>query len=102
MQTRNSSPPQPPPDSEALPPPLPPEAAGKAQWTEADEIALIDYIMEHKAEAGDAMKFKSSFWSGAAKEMLLHSAFGGVKTPQGCSSKWDRVRSKLYFSVSFY
>jgi hypothetical protein len=86
MQTRNSSPPQ------ASPPP---EASGKAQWSEADEIALIEYITEHKAEAGDGMKFKASFWSGAAKEMVSHSALGGVKTSQGCSSKWDRVRTKL-------
>jgi hypothetical protein len=93
MQTRNSSPPQAP---EA---PLPPEGIIKAQWSEADEIALIEYIAEHKAEAGDAMKFKASFWSGAAKEMILHSALGGVKTSQGCSSKWDRVRIDI--SLSF-
>ena len=100
MQTRNSSLPQPPPE-EAPPPPPPPEASGKAQWTEADEIALIDYIAEHKAEVGDGMKFKSSFWTGAAKEMALHSALGGVKTPQGCSGKWDRVRTKLDCSEAF-
>ncbi len=95
MQTRNSSPPQAP---EAPPPP---EASGKAQWSVADEIALIDYIANHKAEAGDGMKFKPSFWSGAAKEMVSHSTLGGVKTSQGCSSKWDRVR-RNYLRQSFY
>ena len=89
MQTRNSSPPQ---ASEAPPPP---EVSAKAQWSEDDEIVLIEYVAEHKAEAGDGMKFKASFWTGAAKEMLLHCALGGVKTPQGCSSKWDRVCTKL-------
>jgi hypothetical protein len=89
MQTRNSSPPEAPES-----PPLPPEVSGKAQWSEADEIALIEYIAEHKAQGGDGMKFKASFWSGAAKVMLSHSVLGGVKTPQGCSSKWDRVRTK--------
>ena len=73
----------------------PPEASGNTQWSEADEIALIEYITEHKAEAGDGMKFKASFWSGAAKEMLLHSTLGGVKTSQGCSGKWDQVHTKL-------
>ena len=68
MQTCNSSPPQ------------APEASGKAQWSKADEITLIEYIAQHKAEAGDGMKFKASFWSGAAKEMLSHSTLGGVKT----------------------
>jgi hypothetical protein len=91
MQTRNSSPPQAP--ASDAPPPPPPEATGKAQWSEADEIALIEYISERKAEAGDGMKFKASFWSGAAKEMASHCAWGGVKTPLGCSGKWDRVRT---------
>jgi hypothetical protein len=97
MQTRNSSPLQAP----ESPPPGPPEASGKAQWSEADEIALIEYITEHKAEAGDGMKFKTSFWSGAAKEMVSHSSLGGVKTSQGCSSKWDRVSTKKLYQDSF-
>jgi hypothetical protein len=67
--------------------PAPPEAPAQAQWTEANEIALIDYITEHKAEARDGMKFKSSFWTGAAKEMISHSDLDSVKKPQGCSSK---------------
>ena len=95
MQTRNSSPPQAP-EAPSLP-----ETSGKAQWSEDDEIALIEYIAERKAEAGDGMKFKASFWSGAAKEMVLHSSLGGVKTSQGCSSKWDRVRT-IYLEQSFY
>jgi hypothetical protein len=88
MQTHSSSPLQP---HEAPPLPAPPEAPAKAQWTEADEITLINYITEQKAEARDRMKFKSSFWTGAAKEMILHSNLGGMKTPQGCSSKWNWV-----------
>jgi len=93
MQTRTSSPPQAPP---------PPEASAKAQWSEADEIALIEYIAEHKAEAGDGMKFKASFWTGAAKEMLSHCAVGGLKTSPACSSKWDRVCTKYLEWQSFY
>ena len=77
MQTRSSSPPQPSP--EALPPPHPPEASGKAQWTEADEIVLIDYITEHKAKAGDGTRFRSLFWTGVAKEMTLHSTLGSME-----------------------
>ena len=87
MQTRRSSPPQAPPPPQA-------EASAKAQWSKADEIALIEYITEHKAEAGDGTKFKPSFWTGTAKEMLSHCALGGVKTSQACSSKWDRVCTK--------
>ena len=55
MQTCSSSPLQPPP--EALPP-HPPEASGKAQWTEANEIVLIDYNTEHKAKVSDGTKIQ--------------------------------------------
>jgi len=88
MQTHTSSPPQAPPPPQA-------EASAKAQWSKADEIVLIKYIAEHKAEAGDGMKFKASFWTGAAKEMLSHCAVGDVKMLQACSSKWDQVCTKL-------
>jgi len=93
MQTCNSSPLQ------TLEAPCPPEASGKAQWSEADEIMLIEYIAKHKAEAGDGMKFKALFWSGAAKEMASHSALGSMKTSQGCLSKWDQVHTTLYQAI---
>jgi hypothetical protein len=62
---------------------------------------LTIHIANHKAEAGNGMKLKPSFWSGAAKEMVLHSALGGMKTSQGCSSKWDWVCTN-YLRQSFY
>ena len=97
MQTRNNSPP-----AGSCRQSTPAEASGKAQWSEADKITLIEYITEHKDEAGDGMKFKSSFWTGAAKMMVSHSSLGGVKTSQGCSSKWDRVRIRKNLKQAVY
>jgi hypothetical protein len=88
VQTRNS----PPQTAGALPPSLP-EPGPNAHWSDSDEIAFIKYITDHKAEAGDGMKFKASFWTGAAQMMLAHSEIGGTKTSQACASKWDRVRT---------
>ena len=96
MQTRNSnSPPQP-------PEPLPslPETTSKAHWSEANEIALIDYIADNKAKAGDGTKFKPSFWTDAAKEMLAHTELGGPKTATRCSAKWDRL-STIYLCAIY-
>jgi hypothetical protein len=73
MQTHNSnSPPQP-------PGPLPSllETVLNANWSNADEIALIDYIADNKAKAGDGTKFKPSFWTEVAKKMLAHTELGG-------------------------
>ena len=91
MHTRNS-PPQAK-DNLPLPPSLEPTA--KANWSLNDETSFINYIADHKAEAGDGMKFKTSFWNGAADLMKAHTEAGGPKTAAACSSKWDRVHITL-------
>ena len=95
MQTRNS-PPQP-------PGPLPslPETTHNAHWSEENEIAFINYIADNKSKAGDSMKFKPSFWTDAAKEMLAHTELGGPKTSSRCAAKWDRV-STILASYAIY
>jgi hypothetical protein len=69
-----------------------------------DEIALIEYITDHKAQAGNGMKFKPLFWTGAAKAMLAHTALGGPKTAPRCSAKWDRVHTNpshvIYYQLT--
>ena len=91
VQTHNSLP-----QTEgALPSLSLPEAAQNAHWSESDEIMFIQYITDNKAEAGDGVKFKPLFWTGAAQMMLVHSEIGGTKMSQACSSKWDRVRTYL-------
>ena len=87
MHTRNS----PPQAKDKLPIPPSLEATVKASWEPSNEIAFIDYIADHKAEAGDAMKFKASFWNGAADHMKAYTTTGGPKTTAGCAAKWDRV-----------
>jgi hypothetical protein len=87
MNTRNS----PPQNKEDLPVSLSLDSTAKAHWDPADEIAFIDYIADHKSEAGDGMKFKIAFWNAAAEMMKAHSAVGGLKTAAGCAAKWDRV-----------
>ena len=90
----HSSPPQ---ATGELPAPTPIESSVKAIWTEADEVELIQYIADHKSEAGDGMKFKASFWTGAAAAMQLVTTQGGPKTSSGCAAKWDRVRLELSY-----
>ena len=92
MHTRNS-PPQAKDDLPVLPSI---DATAKANWSLHDEIAFINYIADHKAEAGDGMKFKTSFWNGAADFMKADTESGGQKTASGCSTKWDRVHLFLH------
>jgi hypothetical protein len=90
MHTCNS----PPQAKDELPVPPSLEATVKANWEPSDEIAFIDYIADHKAEAGDATKFKVSFWNGAADYMKAYTTTGGLKTAS-CTAKWDWVRDHI-------
>lgn len=65
----------------------PPSLAARSVWTEAEEIRMIDYLVQHKAEAGDGVNFKKTVWNGVAKELAPRWNW------EKCKSKWARVRS---------
>lgn len=92
MSTRRSS------DS----PPLPPVDASstaepRCHWTEADELALINFLLDHKADAGDGYNFKPVTWNAAAVEMLKHTTKGGIKVASKCKAKYVAVRLHTLF-----
>ena len=60
-------------------------------WTLEDETCLVQFLLDHQAEAGDGANFKTSVWNTAGKEMSKHVTKGGPKTAASCKSKWDRV-----------
>ena len=60
-------------------------------WTFEDEERLIQFLLDHHAEAGDGANFKSSVWNAAGEELSKHVTKGGPKTAASCKSKWDRV-----------
>lgn len=87
MQTRSSHSP----DSSQPDLTTAPIQVNKAIWTIEDETALIDFLAERKAEAGDGANFKGAVWGAAAQEMAKHTTKGGVKTADACKTKWGRV-----------
>jgi Myb/SANT-like DNA-binding domain len=72
---------------------------GAVQWTVGEEEILIDFLVTHKAEAGDGLNFKASFWTAAAEHMQPHTKKGGKKTADKCRSKWNRVSLKAYLQT---
>jgi hypothetical protein len=38
----------------------------RAQWNQKDENVLLDYLLEHKSEAGDGGNFKQAVFEAAA------------------------------------
>ncbi|KIK90972.1 hypothetical protein PAXRUDRAFT_799648 [Paxillus rubicundulus Ve08.2h10] len=55
-------------------------------------ITLVDLVVEHKAEVGDGLNFKTPFWS-AVVTVLSPPCRGGTKTVKICKDKWKRLRS---------
>jgi hypothetical protein len=70
-------------------------------WTLEDESRLVQFLLDHHAEAGDGANFKASLWNAAGEELSKHVTKGGPKTAASCKSKWDRVCSHsitIFFS----
>ena len=66
---------------------------GPASWNTAEENAMIDYLIEHKAEAGDGCHFKDTTWTKVAECLQSLRTEGGVKMAKKCKEKWGRVRA---------
>ena len=63
----------------------------KAFWTQDNEVALINYLINHKSEAGNGGNFKTNVFVGASQELTKTVSCGGLKTPAACKSKWAWV-----------
>jgi hypothetical protein len=63
----------------------------RCHWTDGDELALINFLLDHKAEAGDGGSFKPNIWNAAAVEMLKHTTKGGTKVAGKCKAKYVAV-----------
>jgi hypothetical protein len=59
-----------------------------ANWTPAEESALIHFLAEQQAQMTDGSGFKGATWSKAAEELEKQ---GFQRDSSACSSKWTRV-----------
>jgi hypothetical protein len=64
----------------------------RCDWSEKDEIQLIDFLIERRAAAGDSATFKAPVWNAASQLLEKSRIKGGPKTNKACSDKWTRVR----------
>ncbi|KAF8578310.1 hypothetical protein K439DRAFT_1243776, partial [Ramaria rubella] len=62
-------------------------------WSEADEAAFIEYLVEHRADAGDGGGFKTNVWVGLADMLNKLPTDGLSKTASKCRSKWTRAHT---------
>jgi hypothetical protein len=73
----------------------------RCHWSD-DELALIKFLLDHKAEAGDGGSFKANIWNAAAVEMLKHTSKGGPKIAGKCKAKYVAVRQCLVYNFEWH
>ncbi|KAF8806875.1 hypothetical protein BYT27DRAFT_7292271 [Phlegmacium glaucopus] len=66
-----------------------------AHWTAREELALVDFLVEHKSEAGDGSSFKAATFQKAAKHLAPLLERGAAKNQKSCGNKYCAFR-KLY------
>ena len=69
--------------------------AEKAVWNETETSALIDYLVQHKAEAGDGGNFKDATYNAAAEHITSLKTTGPAKSGKMCKTKWAAVSDLL-------
>ncbi|KAF8578457.1 hypothetical protein K439DRAFT_1264542, partial [Ramaria rubella] len=63
-------------------------------WNTALLDALVDFLIEHKAEAGDGGNFPDTVWNQAAQLMALYHVRGAVKSAKACKGKWSQLKEQ--------
>ena len=74
--------------------------AQKALWTAAEEQALVEFIVDHKAEAGDGGNFKQATFQQAALHLAPLHQRGTAKAAKTCSNKYSAV-CHAFLSIYF-
>ena len=67
----------------------------RCHWNPSNDAALISFLLDHKAEAGDGGSFKANIWDAATVEMLKHTTKGGGKIASKCRAKYVAVHFQL-------
>jgi hypothetical protein len=57
----------------------------RCHWTDADELVFINFLLNHKADAGGS--FKLNIWNAIAAGVVEHTTKGGIKVAFKCKAK---------------
>jgi hypothetical protein len=74
--------------------------APTAYWTAKEELALVDFLVAHKAEANDGGSFKVTTFQKAANYLAPMLERGAAKNAKSCGNKYCAVRHISYYLLS--
>ncbi|PPQ97013.1 hypothetical protein CVT26_006439 [Gymnopilus dilepis] len=63
-----------------------------ASWTSAEESAFVDFLFEHRAEAGDGGNFKATTFQKALTHIAPFFKRGAAKSVKNLRNKWNNFR----------
>jgi hypothetical protein len=66
-----------------------------AQWSPAEEKALLKYLVDHVSKASDSGIFKMTTFEAAATHITHLLKCGAVKTKKMCHGKYNAVHKLL-------
>src|ERR1700761_7183319 len=72
---------------------------GNAAWPLQDQRALLNYLVDRFAEAGDNGHFKTATFRAAAVELEKIRTQGGPKTHTSCLTKYRAVRDNVFYAI---
>ena len=67
----------------------------KAVWSAEETIALVDYLYQHRSQAGNRGNFKTATFTAAAEAISPLLKHGPEKTEKNCRRKWSSVSDFL-------
>ncbi|KAJ6560897.1 hypothetical protein DFH09DRAFT_1316511 [Mycena vulgaris] len=73
--------------------PGPPPKSKASSWPLQDEKALLAFLLERVAEAGDGCNFTKVTWTAAAVVLNQQITKGGPKTGDSCKSKYQKLKA---------
>jgi len=65
--------------------------APTAHWTPKEELAFVNFLIEHKSKAGDGRNFKVATFQKAAAHLAPLLERGAIKTQKSCRNKYSAV-----------
>lgn len=74
----------------------PVQMAPPSTWTHAEVVALVDFLHEYRAEAGDGGNFKKTTFHRLTQHLVPFCTNGHVKDVKSCQNKWSAVRFFLF------
>ncbi|KAF5312245.1 hypothetical protein D9619_003790 [Psilocybe cf. subviscida] len=69
--------------------------SNNASWSLREEASFLNFLIDHRAEAGDGCNFKKATMQQAAQHIQPLHVRGGAKTQQTCKNKFTAFR-KLF------